>query len=62
MGNCLPGEASGTELHMAGCGDPCRLAILALFSPFFIEAVHVVIVCIFLYSCILSFASEHRSS
>lgn len=64
MGSCLLGEASGTEFHMAGYRDPCRLSILALCNPFFIEAVHsyVVIVCIFLYSCILSFASEHRGS
>lgn len=61
-GSCLLGEASGTEFHMAGYRDPCRLSILALLSPFFIEAVHVVIVCIFLYSCILSFASEHRGN
>lgn len=56
MGSCLLGEASGTEFRTAGYRDPCRLSVLALFSLCFIETIHVVIVCMFLYSCILSFA------
>lgn len=49
LGSWLLGEVSCTECYMAVYRDPHRLSIV-LFSLCLIEAIDLVVVCIFLYS------------
>lgn len=51
LGSWLLGEVSRTECYMAVYRDSHRLSVVVLFSLCLIEAVDLVIVCIFLYFC-----------